>query len=422
MRCTCRRRTFLSLLAGLTLTSAGALRAQTPESVPAEYRDLYAMMDAKIAAFEAKLGPAGNAAPADVAWGAELLTANCNRGRQLLDPRTLAATRLELTRLQSLGVKAVTVCIGFPLLYRPFFDFNGDAEDYDRFVAFYRDLSADVHGRGMKLIVETSVLFGGVYSQGSGLRIQEYYPTLDAAQLAAGRAEVAKTIVREVKPDFLNLGSEPDTQARLTGRLDFATPDGNARLLDGIVKQVRAAGVGRTRLGAGVGSWQGRAGAYVAAICGAAIDFVDLHVYPVNGEMLDRLIPLTEQAARCGKRVAISEAWLQKERDSELGAIDAAFDQEFYARDGFSFWAPLDQRFLAALVKFSRNNQLLYFSPFWSKYFWAYLDHAQAGALGKAELVQASSRAAGQAMLRGETSVTGEAYRRLIKGSEASMR
>ncbi len=77
---------------------------------------------------------------------------------------------------------------------------------------------------------------------------------------------------------------------------------------------------------------------YVQLLCQIGIDFVDLHVYPVNGDMLNRLITYTDQANACGKPVAISEARLQKQRDSEFAKIDAAFDNAIYARDTFSFW------------------------------------------------------------------------------------
>ncbi len=410
------RRTILPILALLALGACRG-RAQGPGRVPAEYADLYRTMAAQIAAFDAKVGPVPAGRGADVAWGAELLTANCNRGRVLLEPRTLPGVRLELTRLQELGVHAVTVCIGFPLLYRPFFEYNGDPQDYDRFLGFYRELAQEVHGRGLKLIVETAVLFPGVYSQGSGLKLREYYATLDPRQLAAGRAEVAKTIVQEVHPDFLNLGSEPDTEARLTKQLAFATPQGYARLLEYLVKELKAADTGGTKVGAGVGSWLPRASSFVAAACGTGVDFIDLHVYPVNGAMLDRLIPLADQAERCGKSLAISEAWAQKERDSELTRIDATTDQQLYARDAFSFWSPIDQAFLQALVRFAAQRRMLYFSPFWSKFLWAYLDYDRQGGAGVAETVAAGNRAAAAAMLRGDVSPTGRAYQQAIRGA-----
>jgi hypothetical protein len=218
-----------------------------------------------------------------VQFGAELLVANCNRGRQLLDPRAFEGTKLELTRLQDLGVRAVTVCIGFPLLYRPFFDFNGDHDDYQRFIDFYHRLSDEVHRRNMKLIVESSILFGGVYSQGSGLNVVEYYKKLSGRDIAAARVEVARTIVREARPDYLILGSEPDTQGNLTGTPDIATPDGFSSMTGYLVEQLHATGVGKTQLGAGIGTWQRGGDAYLKALCSTGIDFVNLHGFRSSG-------------------------------------------------------------------------------------------------------------------------------------------
>ena len=52
-------------------------------------------------------------------------------------------------------------------------------------------------------------------------------------------------------------------------------------------------------------------------------------------------------------------------------------DCTVWARDAFSFWAPLDQQFLNALSNSSYWKQTLFFSPFWTKYFYAYLDYNQ---------------------------------------------
>jgi hypothetical protein len=143
------------------------------------------MMDSKVSAFDGRVRRSWDGQRSDVQFAAELLVANCNRGRQLLDPLAFEGTKLELTRLQGLGVRAVTICIGFPLLYRPFFEFNGDPDDYQRFIDFYRKLSGEVHRRNLKLIVESSVLFGGVYSQGSGLNVVEYYLMTESARASA---------------------------------------------------------------------------------------------------------------------------------------------------------------------------------------------------------------------------------------------
>jgi hypothetical protein len=372
------------------------------------------MMDSKVSAFDARVSRSWDGQNSDVQFAAESLVANCNRGRQLLDPLAFEGTKLELTRLQDLGVRAVTICIGFPLLYRPFFEFNGDPDDYQRLIDFYRKLSDEVHRRNLKLIVESSVLFGGVYSQGSGLNVVEYYKKVSGQDIVAARVDVVRTIIREARPDYLNLGSEPDTQGKLTGRSDTSTPDGFSRITASLVEQLRAAGVGKTQLGAGIGTWQRSGETYLKALCSTGIDFVDLHVYPVNRDMLDKLITHTDQAHACGKPVAISEAWLQKQRDAEFTQIDAVFDNAIYARDTFSFWSPLDQKFLISLVKFAHWRRLLYLSPFWSKFFWAYLDYAKVGRLSKQDLMTESARASATGIRDGTVTPTGAAYKQAI--------
>ncbi|HVH30376.1 MAG TPA: hypothetical protein VNA31_01740 [bacterium] len=372
------------------------------------------MLDSKVSAFDARVSRSWDGQRSDVQFAAELLVANCNRGRQLLDPIAFEGTKLELTRLQDLGVRAVTVCIGFPLMYRPFFEFNGDPDDYQRFVDFYRKLSDEVHRRNLKLIVESSVLFGGVYSQGSELNVVEYYKKVSAQDTGAARLEVVRTIIREIRPDYLNLGSEPDAQGKLTGQSNISTPDGFSRVTASLVDQLRTSGVGKTQLAAGIGTWQNSGEAYLKALCSTGIDIVDLHIYPVNRDLLDKLITYTDQAHACGKPVAISEAWLQKQRDAEFTQIDAVFDNAIYARDTFSFWSPLDQKFLISLVKFAHWKRLWYLSPFWSKFFWAYLDYDKVGRLSKQDLMTASARASAAGISDGNVTPTGAAYKEAI--------
>jgi hypothetical protein len=112
--------------------------------------------------------------------------------------------------------------------------------------------------------------------------------------------------------------------------------------------------------------------------------------------------------------VAISEAWLQKQRDAEFVQIDAVFDNAIYARDTFSFWSPLDQKFLISLTKFAHWKHLLYMSPFWSKFFWAYLDYNKVGRLSKQDLMTESARASAAGIRDGTVTPTGGAYKEAI--------
>lgn len=112
--------------------------------------------------------------------------------------------------------------------------------------------------------------------------------------------------------------------------------------------------------------------------------------------------------------MAISEAWLQKQRDAEFTQIDAAFDNVIYARDTFSFWSPLDQKFLISLTKFAHWKHLSYMSPFWSKFFWAYLDYNKVGRLSKQDLMTKSARASAAGIRNGTVTPTGVAYKEVI--------
>ncbi|WP_457840988.1 hypothetical protein, partial [Staphylococcus aureus] len=83
----------------------------------------------------------------------------------------------------------------------------------------------------------------------------------------------------------------------------------------------------------------------------------------------DATLAFANQAMSKGLRVGMTEAWLLKQRDSEFTNIDVATDPQIFARDAFSFWAPLDQKFLDAMTRLAQYKQFVFLSPFWSKYF-----------------------------------------------------
>lgn len=328
----------------------------------------------------------------------------------MFQPQAHASVLAELDRLKSLGVKAVVVCFNFPLLYQPFYTFNGDPGDYQPMLAFYQQLAADIHSRGMKLIAEVGFLFPGYYSQGSGFNLDGYYATLSASQLIAAKAQYAVTVAQQIRPDFMTLGSEPDTEAQLTKQTSLDTPSGWAQTISAMLTQLRSAGVTGIPFGGGIGTWQSNGAAFLQQLCSTSLDFIDLHVYPVNLGFLDNAIAYADTAASCGKPVSIAEAWLSKVRDSELGTTNAAADPTVFSRDAFSFWAPLDQAFLGSLVKFAHWKKLLFLSAYWSRYFWSYLDYSQAQNLSANDVTVAVTQAAGAALLAGQTTSTGLFY------------
>jgi len=101
--------------------------------VPAEYADLYALLDAKLSGIEGVVTARGGDPRHDVVFGAELLPANANRGEALFPAQTWPVVLLNLDSLQQLGVRGVKVAITYPVLVPAFPRSAG-------YLAFYRRL------------------------------------------------------------------------------------------------------------------------------------------------------------------------------------------------------------------------------------------------------------------------------------------
>ena len=109
----------------------------------------------------------------------------------------------------------------------------------------------------------------------------------------------------------------------------------------------------------------------------------------------------------------LDEAWLYK-----IGPGDSSSfgnNVVIFQRDNYSFWAPLDARFLTLVTKFARANGIAYVAPFWTTFFWAYADYGPATqSLTYQQITQLVNQSAYQAMLSDTFSSTGEAWRAAI--------
>jgi hypothetical protein len=113
------------------------------------------------------------------------------------------------------------------------------------------------------------------------------------------------------------------------------------------------------------------------------------------------------------KKLVMSEAWLYKTSVSELGG--APISANFLARDVWSFWAPLDQLFLDALARTAYDKNYTVITPFWSRYYLAYLDYddPSLAGLSDVELMMRANNAAYAALGAGTFTGTGDAFHRL---------
>jgi uncharacterized protein (TIGR03437 family) len=371
----------------LAQVTGNSMPNDVPNDVPSDYTSLYQSVESNISAFAALIPAQSSSQPTSTLMSGDLLFANGNSGLKLLTAARQQNTQEELARLKSLGLTAVTVTMGLPLMNEDFYTFNGDPQDFQSMLTVYQNLQKSIHQSGMKMIVESAVLFPGYFSANSGFNLTGYYASLSDTDYVAARAKNVLTIAQQVGPDYINLNSEPDTDLQLTGRTNlYSTPQAFAAMNETIITQVRAQSI-TIPIGAGVGTWlNGQAGAteWVQALLGTDIDYLDLHIYATNYDFLPNAITYADMALEAGKQVAISECWDVKETDQEFSGTTVNNEAIYYARDTFSFWAPVDTAFVEAFVNFANWKGLIYVSPFWTRYFWAYLNYNQEQSAGAA--------------------------------------
>ncbi len=275
-------------------------------------------------------------------------------------------------------------------------------------MAFYQELIQDVHSRGMKLIVETGVatVFPGANAQA----FQAYYQTLPWPQYMAGRAATAVNIANLIKPDYMTVITEPDSEATNSYQPSAGTVSGSTQLLQTIMTALQGKTTG-VEIGAGAGTWINSYTSYVQSFLEQPIDFLDIHIYPVNDAFLPNAATGAQMAHAAGKKVGMSECWDWKILDSELNALSLV---DIEGRNPFGFWAPLDQLFLKTMVDFAQIDQLEFMSPFWSHYFEAYISYSTYGSMPADDVINQSYTAAGTAMSLGQYTSTGRYFEQLL--------
>ncbi|MCC7208917.1 MAG: hypothetical protein IT323_16530, partial [Anaerolineae bacterium] len=355
---------------------------------------------------EAFVGAQPVTADAAPVFAAELLPANGNRGEALLRRSTLPTVIQYLDRLQALGVGGVTLDIKLPILL----------EDYPRaadYLDFYRAVVTDVRRRGMSLLIESGPAFSGtIFSS-----IPYSFADLTTAEYFEKREAMLVTIAAELAPDYLAIGTETSTEEMLIGQrfsdADFAAFVHRAAL------SIRAANPA-VRIGSGFGVWENPAQVQ-ALLNDPALDYIGLHIYPLrtaNRDLIEVTVRLADQIKSASKQVVIGEAWLYKAMPDELTGPSVGNFTEVYARDVYSFWSPLDVRFITLVKQMAEMQGYAYVSFFWSTYFFGYVDYADfPEGTSPATLFLVENRAAYANIARGAFSPTGQALRDMLGGS-----
>ena len=207
--------------------------------------------------------------------------------------------------------------VGFPMLYEPFLDSQGVS--YSQFVSFYQQVAASVKAAGLKLVVENDTLLTNDLQ--AGWDAAPFYATLDWTQYQAARAQTALTIAQVMQPDYIVVLEQPTTEANNSGQTTANTLAGSYSLLSQILASVSQAGVPGMQVGAGAGTSQEDLLSYIQEYVTLPLNFIDFHIYPINFNYLNLSLQIASTAAAAGLPVAMTECWLWKVSNSQLGIL-----------------------------------------------------------------------------------------------------
>jgi len=384
----------------LLVSVPNRVAAQAPP-VPSTFQDLYTELDNYLVNFNATLTANGSIQPYPVLWTGSLKAANGNIGPQLISGQS--GMLLQLQALKALGAKAIMVQVGFPVLWAPFLTSQG--QSYSAFAAYYQGVAAAVRQAGLKLVVEDDTLLTNDVQAGWGA--SAFYATLDWPSYQQARAQMALTVAQLMQPDYMVVIEEPSTEANNSGQTQVNTPTGSASMLSQILTSVSQSGVPNLKVGAGVITTQQNALSFIQQYVALPVDFIDMHIYPINNSYLPIALQIASTAAAAGKPVSMSECWLTKVRDSELNVVPM---DTLRGRDPFSFWSPLDSYFIQTMQNLASYTQMIFMDPFGSEYFYVYQDYDTTQTLSPSQILDQEESLVSQANLQALYSSTGLSY------------
>jgi len=374
---------------------AAPVWAQAP-SVPGPFRPLHHELEKHLSRLESQTQkPPGK--PASTVFAVELSMASGHRGEALLSEKSRSNAVTALDRVKELGVTGVSISIPYPLL----------ASKYDRcneYRGFYETLIGEARKKGLKTRVELTSFpidpeLGGIPHDYSGETLQT---------VEGGLGEMTRFLLR-CSPDFLSLPSEPDTFGRNTGLR--VQDESWARMIRSILAQLPRT---QTRVGAGAGTWA-PIPYFEQLVRIPEVQYLDLHVFPIQQNfVMPKMLLLSELAKKQGKGLVVGQAWLYKAGERELGRSHS-WVPGILARDAYSFWEPLDARFVGLLAGLARQYSVEFCSFYWTRNFYTTLEYDQVSGLPAGQILQGFDAKASPHLLRGNPNELGRALGRTIR-------
>ena len=385
--------------------------AQTAAPVPAAYQSLYSELQGDLTTFSQAIATSWNGTPFPTLYASQALTTNSDLGSSLLSATHFTYTVVpELQELKALGVTAVCVHINFPILYGPYYT---NQQDYQGYVSFYQQVAQQIHAMGMKMIVETTVATAEAGT--SGANYTSFYAGLTWNEYMAGRAQTAVNVAELIRPDFMSVITEPDSESQNSSQPSAGTPSGSLQELQTILAALKAANVTNVPVGAGAGTWIKSFSTYIQNVISTPISYVDLHMYSMSNAFPENALAAAKLAHAAGLPITMSETWCNKVSASQLTSAQGTLnDTDVDALGTYSFWEPLDEQYLQDLVNMAQAGQFTFISPFWSSFYYGYLDYGTYGTQSSSAVITAEQAAATNARQVGAFTPVGLKWETLI--------
>jgi hypothetical protein len=377
--------------------------AQYNETVPSAYESMYATLDQILTVFNQTLTSISTKSSQHPIYATELLPADSNLGQNLLNPNAMRNVMTYLDAFQRLGIEGVTIDVSYPILVSTF-------PNYTQYLSFYENVVQQARLRNMKIDIEseTPILVGYPTISVDSLS----YANLTYEEYVSEDKQMIQTVIDNLHPDLLNIGTETDTLQELLNYTQTSTPQGwgsyISSLLSGLDKNT-------TKIAVGIGSWDPIDYLY-STINMSAIDVIDVHVYPVYGNYLSVLTQIGQLSTQYNKPISIDEMWLHKSVMTEGHGF--LTDSSIRQRNVYAFWTPLDETFLDVMAEYAQTYNVTYMSPFECQLFYASLNYdSNTADLSYQQAMQMEVAAAGQNMQNNTISPLGEYYQNLIETS-----
>jgi len=379
-------------------------------TVPAKYQSNYTTLENILDGFNASLGPTP-LSPNKFAYSASLVPADGNQGPTLLGSSNQNTVNANLDAYQAMGVQEVEISIPYPLLSPGF-------PNSSQYLNYYTQLVQTVHSRGMKALVESHVAFVG-----TGFSSLNYsFRGLAYSDFVTGVAAQDQLIISKVKPDYIDIGTEADTEAGLTGYHQLDTASGWTSFIEQLLSSLSKDG-SPTKIGAGAGTWNGIQ-FMQGFVNNPNLDFLTTHIYPlydgsVVGDPLQTLIQMGQLAQQNNKRIIISEFWPETVTSPSPPPGTGVGGEFADHQEVWGFTTGIDAKTLELVAKFSEIYPVELLNAFSEQYFFAHLNYTpQLDSEGYFTLDNQINQLWAQNMRTYTVTPTGEEYASLASASQ----